>query len=161
MTLIEQCREQFGDAILDAREFRGDQTIVISPSMLREVASWLKHHAGMNVLSDIAVVDGLHQGWQPRFQVVYLFFGYADRSCRHLRVKVPVPEDNPHVPTLTDLFKSANWTEREGWDQFGIVFDGHPYLRRILNHDEFEGHPLRKDFPLDARQWLRRVSELE
>ena len=87
-----------------------------------------------------------------RFEVVYHFFSLTQRQ--RLRVKVPVEESNPEVVSLTSLWNSANWFEREVWDMFGIRFKGHPSLKRILMYEEFEGHPLRKDYPVNQRQPL-------
>jgi len=102
------------------------------------------------MLSDVTAVDYL--GRTPRFEVVYQLYSVS-RNHR-LRVKVPVPEDDPVVPTASSVWKSANWGERETFDMFGIRFAGHPDLRRILMYPEFEGHPLRKDYPLHRRQPL-------
>ena len=96
--------------------------------------------------------------WQPtagdgyRFEVVYHF--YSVPKNHRVRLKVPVPEAAPSVPSVTGLWSSANWYEREAWDMFGIRFDGHPNLKRILMYTGFEGHPLRKDYPVNKRQPL-------
>eukprot|EP00825_Cyclidium_porcatum_P020785 TRINITY_DN23413_c0_g1_i1.p3 TRINITY_DN23413_c0_g1~~TRINITY_DN23413_c0_g1_i1.p3 ORF type:complete len:170 (-),score=10.17 TRINITY_DN23413_c0_g1_i1:134-607(-) len=90
---------------------------------------------------------------QARFAVVYNLRSQK-LSGRRLRVKVWVEEESPSVPSVHDLWKIADWQERETWDQYGIVFDGHPNLKRLLNHVEFVGHPLRKDYPARKRQWL-------
>lgn len=87
-----------------------------------------------------------------RFAVVYHFFSTAHKH--RLRLVVPVPEDAAEVDTLTDLWAGANWLEREAWDMFGVEFRGHPDMRRILMYEEFEGHPLRKDYPVMKRQPL-------
>ena len=87
-----------------------------------------------------------------RFEVVYHF--YSSLSNARLRLKVPVKAADATVPTLTTLWKTANWFEREVWDMFGIRFDGHPNLKRILMYEEFKGHPLRKDYPINKRQPL-------
>jgi NADH-quinone oxidoreductase subunit C len=87
-----------------------------------------------------------------RFAVVYHF--YSTRHKHRLRLVVPVQEDDPEVDSLTPLWPGANWLEREVWDMFGIVFRGHPGLKRILMYEEFEGHPLRKDYPVKKRQPL-------
>ena len=98
----------------------------------------------------ITAVDYL--GQTPRFAVVYHLNSLA--LHHRLRVKIRVPEDEPWVHSLVDLWKSANWLERECWDMFGIRFVGHPDPRRILMYEEFVGHPLRKDYPVDKRQPL-------
>ena len=83
---------------------------------------------------------------KERFEVVYHL--YSLKAGHRLRVKVPVPQEDPTVDSLVPLWKGANWLEREVWDMFGIRFHGHPDLRRVLLYEEFEGHPLRKDYPL-------------
>jgi NADH-quinone oxidoreductase subunit C len=103
-----------------------------------------------DVLTDLTVVDYL--GRAPRFEVVYQL-----NSLEHhhrLRVKVGVPGDDPTIASATPLWNSALWAEREAWDLFGVRFVGHPDLRRILMYPEFEGHPLRKDYPVNKRQLL-------
>jgi NADH:ubiquinone oxidoreductase subunit C len=109
----------------------------------------------MDMLVDIAGIDYLtypnHEG--PRFAISYAFKSLKHPGLR-LRLKVLVSESDLKVPTISDLYANANWYEREVFDQFGIVFTGHPDLRRLLNHVEFVGHPLRKDYPAQKRQWL-------
>jgi NADH-quinone oxidoreductase subunit C len=107
-----------------------------------------------NFLSDVTAVDYWKQK-EPRFEVVYHLYS-LDRGHR-LRLRVPVPENDPTVESLTPLWKGANFLEREVWDLFGIRFIGHPDLRRILLYDEFQGHPLRKDYPVNL--WQPRVPE--
>jgi len=109
-----------------------------------------RNELGFDFLIDVTVVDYL--GRAPRFEVVYQLFSLSHND--RLRVKVRVGEDDPWVPSLVELWKSANWLEREAWDMFGIRFAGHPDLRRILMYEEFVGHPLRKDYPVDKRQPL-------
>jgi NADH-quinone oxidoreductase subunit C len=107
-------------------------------------------------LTDITAVDFLGKK-EPRFEVVYHLYSF--RSNRRLRVKAAVPEAEPVVESLTPLWKAANWLEREVWDMFGIRFEGHPDLRRILLYEEFQGYPLRKDYPVN--QWQPLVPERE
>jgi NADH-quinone oxidoreductase subunit C len=131
---------------------RGQAGIVLERSALPEALRALRDHPEMRfeMLSDLTVVDYL--GRIPRFEVIYQLYSVA--LNHRLRVKVPVPEDDPVVPTASGVWKSANWAEREAWDMFGVRFAGHPDLRRILMYPEFEGHPLRKDYPLNQRQPL-------
>ena len=132
-------------------------TAIVSAGYLRNVVQFLKDTADveLDMLVDIAGIDYLtypnHEG--PRFAVSYSFKSIANPGLR-FRLKVLVSEDSLKVPTLCGLYANANWYEREVYDQFGIVFDGHPDLRRLLNHVEFVGHPLRKDYPAQKRQWL-------
>lgn len=115
-------------------------------SQIRPVAEWLRQR-GFNMLLDMSAVDYYpkRQG-SDRFEVVYHFFALP--QLWKLRVRVPVGGEKPEVPSLHDLWTSADPAEREVWDQFGIRFQGHPNLTRVLNPEDFEGHPLRKDFPL-------------
>ena len=132
-------------------------TAVVPATYLHNVVQYLKDEAGIKfeMLVDIAGVDYLtypnHEG--PRFAVSYAFKSLSAPGSR-IRLKVLVSEDSLKVPTVSDLYANANWYEREVFDQFGIVFTGHPDLRRLLNHVEFVGHPLRKDYPAQKRQWL-------
>ena len=103
-----------------------------------------------NVLADLTAVDYL--GRKPRFDVVYNLLS-VPRNDR-VRIKVRVDDPNPTVDSVTDLWGIANWFEREVWDMFGIRFAGHPDLKRILLYEEFQGHPLRKDYPIRKRQPL-------
>ena len=132
-------------------------TAIVSAGYLRNVVQFLKDTADveLDMLVDIAGIDYLtypnHEG--PRFAVSYSFKSIANPGLR-FRLKVLVSEDSLKAPTLCGLYANANWYEREVFDQFGIVFEGHPDLRRLLNHVEFVGHPLRKDYPAQKRQWL-------
>lgn len=132
-------------------------TAIVSAGYLRNVVQFLKDTAEvkLDMLVDIAGVDYLtypnHEG--PRFAVSYSFKSIENPGLR-FRLKVLVSEASLKVPTVSDLYANANWYEREVFDQFGIVFEGHPDLRRLLNHVEFVGHPLRKDYPAQKRQWL-------
>ena len=132
-------------------------TAVLSATYLRNAVEFLRDGdaAKFEMLVDIAGIDYLtypnHEG--PRFAVAYAFKSISNPGLR-IRLKVLVGEDAPKVPTISDLYSNANWYEREVYDQFGIVFTGHPDLRRLLNHVEFVGHPLRKDYPAQKRQWL-------
>ena len=142
--ITEHIDAQLPDAITDRHDFRGDQTIVIGAASLLPVVDLL-HREGFQFLVDITAVDWPER--EPRFDVVYHWLNLA--SQERLRVKVPVA-DGASVPTLALQFKTANWFEREVFDLFGITFDGHPDLRRLIMWQDFPGHPLRKDFPLDG-----------
>lgn len=134
-----------------------DACVVIAKEYLHPAVEFLKNDCSVkfDMLLDAAGIDYLtypnHEG--PRFAVSYAFKSMSTVGAR-VRLKVLVSEADLKVPTLTDLYASANWLEREVFDQFGILFEGHPDLRRILNHCEFVGHPLRKDYPAQKRQWL-------
>ena len=132
-------------------------TAIVSATYLHNAVLYLKEQSGIKfeMLVDIAGIDYLtypnHEG--PRFAVAYAFKSLSTPGSR-IRLKVLVSEDSLKVPTVSDLYANANWYEREVFDQYGIVFKGHPDLRRLLNHVEFVGHPLRKDYPAQKRQWL-------
>lgn len=157
---IQYLRERFAARILATHSFVGDETIVIAREGLREIFSFLKEDPKLDFdfLTDITAVDYLGKK-ELRFEVVYHL--YSLRAKHRLRVKVPVPEDDPVVDSLVPLWKGANWLEREAWDMFGIRFNGHPDLRRVLLYEEFQGHPLRKDYPVNRRQPLVPERELE
>jgi NADH-quinone oxidoreductase subunit C len=147
--LIQTLRSRFPEAILDSHSHAGDDTVVIRPEALRAVAAFLHDdpEVGFEILMDVTAVDYYRR--KPRFEVVYHFL--CHRRNQRLRIKVPVAGKDPRVATLQDLWISANWMEREVWDMFGIRFEGHPDLRRILLPEEFAAHPLRKDYPLQGR----------
>ena len=132
-------------------------TAVVAAPYLHNAVQFLKEESGIkfDMLVDIAGIDYLtypnHEG--PRFAVSYAFKSMKNPGAR-IRLKVLVSEESLKVPTISDLYANANWYEREVYDLFGIVFQGHPDLRRLLNHVEFVGHPLRKDYPAQKRQWL-------
>ena len=153
-------RQRFGDGIQRHDEFRGDLGLTVARDRLHEMMEILRrdHRLDFNFLVDVTGVDYLNLGRVPRFEVVYHLYSLGHH--RRLRVKVPVEEDDRWVPTVTDIWQGADWFEREAWDMYGIVFEGHPNLRRILCHEDFEGHPLRKDFPADKRFFLVRPTDL-
>ena len=132
-------------------------TAVVAAPYLHNAVQFLKEESGIkfDMLVDIAGIDYLtypnHEG--PRFAVSYAFKSMKNPGAR-IRLKVLVSEESLKVPTISDLYAHANWYEREVYDQFGVIFEGHPDLRRLLNHVEFVGHPLRKDYPAQKRQWL-------
>ena len=131
-------------------------TAVVAAPYLHNAVQFLKEESGIkfDMLVDIAGIDYLtypnHEG--PRFAVSYAFKSMKNPGAR-IRLKVLVSEESLKVPTISD-YANANWYEREVYDQFGVIFEGHPDLRRLLNHVEFVGHPLRKDYPAQKRQWL-------
>ena len=135
-----------------AGEAHGQAVVVLDRAALPDALATLRDHPETRFerLSDLTVVDYL--GRSPRFEVVYQLHSVS--LGHRLRVKVAVPEDDPVVPTATGVWHAADWAEREAWDMFGVRFAGHPDLRRILMYPEFEGHPLRKDYPLHRRQPL-------
>lgn len=145
-TVLARIQAAFPDAITGVDQRHGDLKLHIPREQLLAVAGGLRDDAELeySFLESITGVDYL--GREPRFEVVYHFFSF--RHFHRLCLKVGAPEDDPQVPSLTGLFPTANWQEREAYDLLGISFSGHPALQRILMPDDWEGHPLRKDVPL-------------
>ncbi|MFQ5849192.1 MAG: NADH-quinone oxidoreductase subunit C [Candidatus Binatia bacterium] len=158
--LISYIKEKLQGVVLEDHSFRGDVTITIGRDGLLEIFRLLKEDPRLDFsfLTDITAVDYLGKK-TPRFEVVYHLYSLA--LNHRLRVKVPVPEEDLCVDSLTPLWKGANWLEREAWDLFGIRFCGHPDLTRILLYEGFQGHPLRKDYPVNQRQPLVREREVQ
>ena len=139
--------EERGGWFAEIVEALGEVTVVVPRERIVEVCAHMKAAPGLefNMLADLCAADRGPEE-EPRFEVNYHLFS---TTVRHrLRLKVLLNEDDPHVPTVTSVWRTANWHERETFDMFGVVFDGHPDLRRILLPDEWQGHALRKDFPL-------------
>ncbi len=153
--LVERLQREFGADILATASHHGDESVTVAPGKLRDVLVHLRDKEGCEQLSDVAGVD--FPGRDKRFQVVYLLRSWEKNH--RLQVKVDAAEDEA-VPTVSDLYRSADWAERETWDLLGIPFAGHPDLRRILCHHEFEGHALRKDYPIEQGQECSRPEKL-
>jgi len=149
---LKKLTAEFGSDILDHHSQCGDDTLVVPAMKIVDVSRFLKEDPELdyNMLIDITAVDYLPR--EPRFEVVYHYLSLA--KLHRVRVKVNVPEEGVEVPSLTQLWDIADWMEREVWDMFGIRFSGHPDLSRILMYEGFEGHPLRKDYPINKRQPL-------
>lgn len=143
--VTEHIEQQLPGAVRDKHDFRGDHTIVVGAEDLLAVVDLL-FKEGFQFLVDVTAVDWPEREGQ-RFDVVYHWLNLT--SQERLRVKVPVAEGGS-VPSLVSRFKTADWFEREVFDMFGVRFDGHPNLQRLLTWPDFPGHALRKDFPLDG-----------
>jgi len=143
-------RENFPDGVMEMMIPQGDATAVVRVDFLPIIVDFLKSDPRLqfDVLIDITAVDYLER--KPRFDVVYHLLSLPFN--RRLRLKVPVEDGEQNLRSLTPWWGSANWLEREVWDMFGIRFTGHPDLKRILMYEEFQGHPLRKDYPYRKRQ---------
>lgn len=149
--VVRALRERSPGTVLDVVRFRDETTIHVRREELREVCAFLRDHPrlGFNFLTDVTAVDMLRLRAEPRFDVVVLLYSLVNRV--RVRLKAGCNDGEP-VPSLVPLWNGANWLERETYDMFGIVFDGHPNLKRMLLPDDWdEGHPLRKDYPL--RGW--------
>ena len=126
-------------------EYRGDPRLIVTAAQIVEVATALREEFGFEYLSDITAVDYWPQD-DPRFHLVYQFSSLKN-NCR-LEVRILLSGEEPSVPTISKVYWNANWSERELYDMFGIHIEGHPDLRRILMPHDWQGHPLRKDYPL-------------
>ena len=139
--ILGKLEKEFGGT---ASEYRGDVSLVIPAE--RIVAACQQVHAlGFELLSALTAVDYWPEE-RPRFHIIYQFTSVSMNLV--LTLRVPLPGINPSLPTVSHLYRNANWRERELWDMFGIKIQGHPDLRRILMPADWEGHPLRKDYPL-------------
>ena len=139
---VEKLVKKFdGDTI----EFAGETSVILPAEKIAEAARLIHDDFGFNLLSALTAVD-YFPAEDPRFHLFYRFTAIAGRLT--LNVRVPVPALSPRVPTLENIYHNANWHEREVYDMFGISFVGHSDMRRILMPNDWEGHPLRKDYPL-------------
>lgn len=133
--------------VLKKTEFRGETTLLVERGQIHEICQFAKETLGYTYLLDISGVDNM--GEDPRFAVVYELYQFERGDW--LRLKILVSEDDLNVPTVSDLWATADWHEREAFDMYGLRFTGHPDLRRILMWDGYPFYPLRKDFPLAGR----------
>ncbi len=148
--VLQRMREQVGEALLEVKVWRNETTVILRPIDVVRVCRFLRDDPDLafDFLSDVTGVDRLNLPENsPRFEVVYHVYSLQHR--RRLRLKVRVDEGEA-VPSVTGVWPTANWHEREVYDMFGVSVEGHPDLRRILMPDDWEGHPLRKDYPVEA-----------
>jgi len=143
---VAKLKEKFSDDVLEVKEFRGETTVVVKKEQIVAICSFLKQELGFNFLTDLCGVDYL--GQSPRFMVVYHL--YSISAHQRLRLKAVVEESDARIDTVCGVWGTANWLERECWDLMGISFNNHPDLRRILLPADWEGHPLRKDYPVQG-----------
>ena len=155
--ILADLGERFAGSIVETHEQHGEHTVVVTRDALGRLLRHCRDAPALafDMLTDLTAVDYLtYPGREdgPRFEVVYHLYSIGHNH--RLRVKVRVEEDDAIVPTAVPLWPIANWLEREVWDMFGVRFDDHPDLRRLLLYEEFVGHPLRKDYPIHRRQPL-------
>ena len=156
--VLEKLEADHNDALLAKAEMRGTTVVTVRKEAAYEVLAYLKTEPELayTFLVDVTAVDNSEMESElvafeyARFMVIYHLYSHKE-GCGRVRVKVPVHENDLNVASVTGLWKGANWLERETYDMFGINFEGHPNLRRLLTPDDFEGHPLRKDYPLRGR----------
>lgn len=148
--VIDLLKNRFSESIVDFHEHRGDETVLVKQESLYEILKFAKEDSSLKFdsLMDICGVDYL--GQTPRFELVYHLYSIA--LNHRIRIKSRIPEENLMVPSAIPIWKSADWFERETYEMFGIKFEGHPHLKPLLLFEGFEGHPLRKDYPIERRQ---------
>jgi NADH/F420H2 dehydrogenase subunit C len=156
--ITARVQAHMGERIVEVWDQHGQQAVVVGPDALLPLLQFLRSDPELSfeMLMDISGVDYIDHPFDKdwRFEVVYQLYSLS-KNHRY-RVKVAVEDDTISVPTAWHMWRTANWMEREVWDQYGVKFAGHGNLRRILNHDDFVGHPLRKDYPINKRQKLAR-----
>ena len=156
-TVVDSLNTNLPDSVLDVKTFRGETTLIIDKKRVREICHHLKNDFGFKFIADITAVDYLGVK-TPRFEVVYHVHRFGpdfDDNVR-IRLKTELPEEEPRIDSVVPVWSGANWLEREVYDMFGIVFLGHPDLRRILMPEDYEPHPLRKDFDVRDREASKR-----
>lgn len=151
-------RERFGASVKEALSYLGQNYFVVDEASIVSICGYLKHEEQFNFLADLTAVD--YPKREKRFEVIYQLYSFP-RNQR-LRVKAALGE-NETIESVTSVWAAANWLEREAFDMFGIRFNGHPDLRRILLPDEWEGHPLRKDYHIiqQDNRWVQENLHIE
>jgi NADH-quinone oxidoreductase subunit C len=142
---VEKLKSLNSAWVTDVIEGHGEVTLMVPGESIVDVCRFMKVEQGFDLLADLCGADRGPEE-DPRFEVNYHLF--STKHHNRLRLKVLLSEDDPHVMTVTQIWKTANWHERETYDLLGVIFDGHPDLRRILLPSDFDGHALRKDYPL-------------
>ena len=142
--IIAKIENKYPDSTLDTTKFAGEDIIHIKGFSNLDILKLFKDN-GFNFLADMTAIDNLTLGGFERFSVVYHLLSHETKE--RVTVKAYVPENQPELPSAESLWKTADWQEREIYDLFGILFTGHPNLTRIMNPDDYKGHPLRKDYP--------------
>ena len=145
-SLVSKIKKNFPESILAAFNFRDENTLILLTGDILPICRFLHDdpELAFDFLTDLCGVD--HYPAEPRFEVIYHLCAMKSRS--RLRLKTPLPGTTPRLHSVVSVWKTAGWMEREAFDMLGIIFDGHPDLRRILLTPDWEGHPLRKDYPL-------------
>ncbi len=149
---LRKLAQKFPHEIVGTHNYRGDDTAIVKKDKIRDICLFLRDDPDClyNFMMDLTVVDYL--GREPRFEVVYHLYSLAHNQ--RVRVKALVPESDLTIDSVVPVWVAADWFEREAYDMYGVIFQGHPNLRRILLYEGFQGHPLRKDYPLKKRQPL-------
>lgn len=158
MSIIDYIQSKHPQVIQTSHQNYGDETVFIKRDDIYNFLKFLKTNSDypFNVLLDVCGVD--YMGETPRFEVVYHLYSLSTK--KRLRVRVKLDENDLKIPSVMSLWETADWYEREAFEMFGIIFEGHPNLKRLLTWEEFKGHPLRKDYPIDKRQPIPEPIEL-
>jgi NADH-quinone oxidoreductase subunit C len=143
--LTQAISQRHPGAVLEVVESRGETTAVVEPARAKALLKFLKEERGFNYLVD---VSSAHWPEEGRIDVVYLVRNLKTRE--QIRIRAALPVEEPAIESVADVWRTADWLEREVYDLMGITFLGHPDLRRILMPEEFEGHPLRKEYPMEG-----------
>jgi len=161
--IAEKIKRRFPDEVVEITQFRDQVSVTVKRDKIIDICRYLHEDPDilMDYLSDLCGVD--YPGRRYRFEVVYNLYSLKYRH--RIRIKVMLPESDPTIDSVVSIWKGVSWHEREAYDMFGIIFKGHPDLRRILMPDDWEGYPLRKDYPLKAPEdgeyrGYKRVKEL-
>jgi len=168
--ILNALRTDFPDTPFEIGPATDQPTLYVPGTALEPVCRALRDRADLHfdLLADLTAADYFPR--DPRFEIIYHVASLgvpvggaaaAGRRPQRLRLKVRVSGDDPHVPTVSNVWRAANWLEREVYDLFGVIFDGHPDLRRILMPDEWDGHPLRKDYPVQVGVSVRTIEPLQ
>jgi NADH-quinone oxidoreductase subunit C len=142
---VEKLKEENDAWVVDVKDSLGEVTVTVPAAAIADISFFLKKNHAFDLLADLCGADRGPEE-EPRFEVNYHLF--STTHFQRLRLKVLVAEDDPKVESVTSIWKTADWHERETYDLFGVIFEGHPDLRRILLPSDFDGHALRKDYPL-------------
>jgi NADH/F420H2 dehydrogenase subunit C len=155
LAITASLQARFPDQILETHAFRGDETVVIRKEAIEPVLRFLRDDPALdfNFLMSLTAVDYVNYPVHHPIRLEVVYHLYSLRHGHRIRVKAPV-DHKGHVASVHHLWASADWSERETWEMFGIVFDGHPNLKRLLTHKDFKGHPLLKDYDRKRRQVL-------
>ena len=148
-TILSKIKEKLPGAVLDITEFAGEQILHVTGQDILKVLTELKDY-GFNFLADLTAIDNLTLGGFERFAVSYHLLSH--KTTERATVKAYISEEKPSLPSVESLWKTADWQEREVFDLYGIKFEGHPNLIRIMNPDDYDGYPLRKDYPRLGRK---------
>ncbi len=148
-TILSKIKEKLPGAVLDITEFAGEQILHVKGQDILKVLTELKED-GFNFLADLTAIDNLTLGGFDRFAVSYHLLSH--KTAERATVKAYISEGKPSLPSVESLWKTADWQEREVFDLYGIKFEGHPNLIRIMNPDDYDGYPLRKDYPRLGRK---------